>query len=105
VVDQMASYGVALLFVGSARMTDKLMMPLWDCVTYALYCLLFEAFFQRTPGKWITGCHVVSETGERASFGQLVTRTLCRFVPFDGLSFAFGGNWHDRWSGTRVIDD
>jgi uncharacterized RDD family membrane protein YckC len=71
------------------------------------YHFIFEATLGRTPGKFLTGTRVVSSNGARASIGQILGRTLARFVPFEPLSFLFGGNppsgWHDKWSNTRVV--
>ena len=64
-----------------------------------------EALFGRTLGKLITGTRVVSETGEPATFRQVVLRTLSRMVPFEPFSCLSDPpvGWHDRWSGTRVV--
>lgn len=71
------------------------------------YHFIFEATLGRTPAKFLTGTRVVSASGARATTGQILGRTLARFVPFEPLSFLFGGNppngWHDKWSNTRVV--
>ncbi|WP_462319563.1 hypothetical protein [Marinilabilia sp.] len=48
---------------------------------------------------------MVTETGESPGFRTILIRSLCRFIPFDALSFLGGeeSGWHDRISGTRVI--
>jgi uncharacterized RDD family membrane protein YckC len=69
------------------------------------YYLFFEGTFGATPGKMITKTRVVRFDGDKPRFGQIVGRTLSRFVPFEPFSF-FSNNsqgWHDRWSGTRVV--
>jgi uncharacterized RDD family membrane protein YckC len=71
------------------------------------YFIVFEGFFARTPGKWLTKTRVVTLAGDRPSFGQILGRTLARMVPFEPFSF-LGRNrrgWHDRWSNTRVVRD
>lgn len=72
------------------------------------YHLIFEALFQRTVGKMLTGTKVVSVDGGKASFRALLGRTLARYIPFEPLSFLFYGSyptkgWHDRLSGTLVV--
>jgi uncharacterized RDD family membrane protein YckC len=71
------------------------------------YHFLFEVTLGRTPGKFLTGTRVVSADGGRATAGQILGRTLARYVPFEPFSFLFGGNppsgWHDKWSNTRVV--
>jgi uncharacterized RDD family membrane protein YckC len=86
-MSDLQSYGVA--YVGSL-----------------VYFTLFEYLFGRTPAKWITGTKVVTHTGGKPDFMKVILRTLYRIVPFEPFSF-LGGNtsgWHDRWSGTLVVD-
>ena len=71
------------------------------------FYLLFEGLFGRTPGKWITGCLVVNQkTYQKAGFGQIALRCLCRMIPFEHFSFfrTEPGGWHDSLSKTRTID-
>lgn len=78
---------------------------LFTIVFQYLYYFLFEAIWQRTPAKFITGTKVVTSSGEKPSIGTIAIRTIIRLVPFDAFSFLglkmYG--WHDRWSGTYVI--
>ena len=72
------------------------------------YHLVFEAIWQRTIGKMITGTKVVSYDGGKPSFLALLGRTLARYIPFEPLSFLFDGaystrGWHDRLSRTLVV--
>lgn len=69
------------------------------------YHVVLEGTTGRTIGKLVTGTRVVNEAGGKPTFGQIVIRSLARFVPFEPFSF-FGASprgWHDRWSKTRVI--
>jgi uncharacterized RDD family membrane protein YckC len=70
------------------------------------YYIYFETLFSITPGKWITGTRVVTTAGTKPSFGVIFKRTLCRMVPFEAFSFLGESSqgWHDRWSGTLVVD-
>jgi uncharacterized RDD family membrane protein YckC len=80
-----------------------------DLVEFVLALMLCyvlpEWLFGRTLGKLVTGTKVVSLDRGRPSFLRIVLRTLIRFVPFEPLSFVFGGltGWHDDWSRTRVV--
>lgn len=74
-----------------------------------IYYVAFEALFQRTPGKFITGTRVIMEDGSKPDLGTIVKRTLIRFVPFEVISIYTGQDihnrgtlWHDRWTSTRV---
>jgi len=74
------------------------------------YYFIFEAAFQKTPGKFITGTKVIMEDGSKPDIGTITKRTLVRFVPFEAISMYTGkvpknkGTWwHDRWTTTRVV--
>lgn len=71
---------------------------------YFFYYLFFESVWARTPAKLIFRTYVVDEAGRKPPFGQIVKRTLCRFIPFEPLSFLWGDlGWHDSISKTRVV--
>lgn len=73
-----------------------------------LYFTIFEGFTGRTPAKYLTQTKVVTADGSEPSFGTIFVRSLCRFIPFDAVSFVFAGvgcGWHDRLSETAVIKD
>lgn len=75
-----------------------------------LYYFGFEAAFQKTPGKFITGTKVIMADGEKPGLGSIAKRTLIRLVPFEVISMYTGKSlsekgtwWHDRWAATRVV--
>lgn len=68
-----------------------------------LYYGFFEGIWQRTPGKFILGTVVVNAAGEKPSFGQILGRTLCRFIPFEAFSFFGQEGWHDSIPKTKVV--
>jgi len=74
-------------------------------VVLSSYYITFETIFGQTPGKMITGTKVVTETGEKPRLETIMTRTLCRFIPFEAFSFLGPGaiGWHDSLSKTRVV--
>lgn len=71
-----------------------------------IYFLTFESITGRTIAKYITKTKVVDLTGKRPTFGAILTRTFCRFIPFEAFSFLSSDNtgWHDRFSDTRVVE-
>ncbi len=70
-----------------------------------LYYFLMEAYMGgRTLGKMVTGSVVVNKNGEMATPANIAGRTLCRFIPFDNVSFIFTRGWHDSISDTYVVD-
>lgn len=72
-------------------------------VVYFLYETLLEVLTGRTMGKWLTGTLVVSRDNTLPTPGQIVLRNLCRFIPFEELSFLGGTGWHDAISRTKVV--
>ena len=72
------------------------------------YFLLTETIWGKTIGKIITKTRVVMLDGTKPNFWRITLRTICRFLPFDPLSFVFSRSprgWHDRFSGTIVVND
>ena len=74
---------------------------------YASYYILLEGIFGLTIGKLITGTRVVRVSdNQKAGFGTIIGRSLCRLIPFEVFSFfrSAPGGWHDSLSNTRTID-
>ncbi len=107
---------VVLLAVVSAAISSVLRItffepPGWVFWIFGIglwigYFVLFEAVWQKTLGKMITGTRVVTIAGEPPSARQIVGRSIVRLVPFEALSFLAKHpvGWHDALSGTRVVD-
>jgi len=77
-------------------------------VSLAIFYALSETFLNgKTLGKYITKTRVVTETGEKPTFEQILGRSFSRAVPFDAFSFLNdeASGWHDKWSGTIVVKD
>lgn len=109
-----ASYVIiALIFINSGlfgeglQNTDSsLEFAIIEIPFLILYYLLFESLFHATPGKFITNCIVVNDSGKRAPFSQILGRTFCRLIPFDAFTF-FGDpsrGWHDSIPNTYVVE-
>ncbi len=69
-----------------------------------MYYTLTEGFFGRSVGKFITGTVVVDENGVKINLGSALKRSLCRLIPFDGLSFFGSRGWHDSITETYVVE-
>ena len=70
------------------------------------YHSLMEIKFQKTIGKYITKTRVVKLNGEKPESSDIISRTFCRLIPFDRISFLFMKNGiHDFLSKTKVIKD
>lgn len=74
-------------------------------IIYFIYYLTFEAITGRTLAKYITKTKVVTTNGENPDFQTILSRSLCRLIPFDQLSFldSVNSGWHDKLSKTKVI--
>ena len=78
-------------------------------VTLAYYVVM-EMTTGKTVGKMVMKTRVVNESGGKASLGQIFGRSLCRFIPFEFISFFFGDSkrptgWHDSIPKTQVVED
>lgn len=74
-------------------------------MNYFCYYVIMEDAWGRTFGKFITGTIVVDIDGFKPSSSQIIGRSIARFVPFDGFTFAKNTwpRWHDIWSNTIVV--
>ena len=74
--------------------------------TFITYYAILEIKFQKTVGKFLTKTKVVKMNGEKPENGDIITRTFCRLIPFDRISFLFVKNGiHDYLSKTKVVKD
>lgn len=83
---------------------DEDVAKLISFLLFIVYYTLFEAFTGKTVGKYITNTCVINKEGKTPSLSNCIGRTLCRFIPFDSISYLFAGDWHDKISSTRVIN-
>jgi uncharacterized RDD family membrane protein YckC len=76
-----------------------------DLLLYPLYYIIFEFFYQWTPGKFITGTIVIDDYGNKPDIQSIILRTFIRFVPFEPFSCLDekSWGWHDKWTKTYVI--
>lgn len=70
-----------------------------------LYYFVSEAVTYRTLGKVVTRTKVVNRHGYTPTTGQVFGRSLCRFIPFEAITFLGSPHrgWHDRLSKTHVV--
>jgi uncharacterized RDD family membrane protein YckC len=101
---------IAILILGKGFFSNYWNGFLLAMLMQFLYYLGFEAAFQRTPGKFITGTKVIMLDGSKPDIGTITKRTLIRLVPFEVISMYTGKSlqekgtwWHDRWAATRVV--
>jgi uncharacterized RDD family membrane protein YckC len=74
--------------------------------TFFAYYAIMEIKFQKTIGKFITKTKVVKIDGNKPAVSEILIRTICRLIPFDGISYLFVKNGlHDYLSKTKVIKD
>jgi uncharacterized RDD family membrane protein YckC len=82
---------------------------IWDfliLIVFFGYYTLFEFYFQRTIGKYLTGSLVVNEYGDTPDFKTICLRTIIRIIPLNPYSFFWTDDhrfWHDTWTKTFVV--
>lgn len=91
--------GLGAIYIGFFSISTFFMLM------YPLYYFLFEYFFQKTPGKFLTKTKVIDIYGNRPEIGPLILRSIIRMVPFEPLSCLSDRGWHDKWSDTFVVSD
>ena len=64
--------------------------------------VFLEKNLSQTFGKFLLK-GVVKGKGENPTWREVLLRTFSRLIPFNEISFLFGGNWHDRISKTSVV--
>src|SRR6476660_5766216 len=70
-----------------------------------LYYILFESIFSRTPGKWLSLSKVVNKNGKKASFLQILLRSIARLTIIDCFFIPFLDKpLHDYLSKTEVVE-
>ena len=76
-----------------------------NMIAFISYYTVFEAATKgRTIGKLVTGSIAVTDSGNQLTFKIALLRSLCRLIPFEPLSAAFGDRpWHDSITKTTVI--
>ena len=69
------------------------------------YFAVLESATGQTIGKMITNTQVVTEKGEKISFGTALGRTVARIIPFEAFSFLGSEprGWHDTLTRTKVV--
>lgn len=73
---------------------------------YVMFYALFEHFFGKTPGKFLTKTKVVKKDGSKPTFCNILGRNAARLIPLDSLSYLFSNRgWHDQISDTYVVMD
>jgi uncharacterized RDD family membrane protein YckC len=74
-------------------------------ILYIFYYTIFEYFFQKTPGKFITKTIIINELAEKPSLDQILLRTILRFIPLEPYTCINGRGFHDSWADTFVVPD
>ena len=120
-IDQIALYIIVTAFVflwaltaeynESLYLEDESQLDLMSYVigwgTTLLFYTLMEGLLKgKTLGKYITRTRALDEHGELLTFSKAFIRSLCRFIPFDALTFlGEKSGLHDRLSKTMVVED
>lgn len=91
--------------VDEISIDQDLFLQIGFLLFYLVWQTLFEALTGKTVLKFITKTHVVNMDGSKPTFKTIMLRNLCRFIPFNALSFLGNRGWHDSVSKTQVVMD
>jgi uncharacterized RDD family membrane protein YckC len=80
-------------------------ITVYSVLIMILYYGLTEMYFSRTLAKYFTKTIVVQIDGTKPDNKMILKRTLCRFIPFEFVSFlgSVPRGWHDTFSKTYVV--
>lgn len=70
-----------------------------------IYYPIFEILFGSTPAKFLTESRVITIRTENPGASTIFTRTLCRNIPFDSISFFWKTGWHDSLAYSYVVKE
>jgi hypothetical protein len=84
---------------------EKTLIALAMVLCRMIYYMVFESLLSSTPAKYLTESRIVNFNGTSIKSPEAITRTACRFVPFEPLSFFGASGWHDLWSKTAVVKE
>jgi hypothetical protein len=68
-----------------------------------LYYFFTEYFLLRTPAKYLTSCIVLNYNSEKSNIYEIISRTICRKIPFEPFSYFMKEGLHDSISKTNVF--
>jgi uncharacterized RDD family membrane protein YckC len=85
---------------------SRLMGFFFNFIAGMIYFVTLESLTGRSVAKFITKTKVVDVNGNKPAFGVVLLRSLCRFIPFEALSFLGSdvSGWHDTISKTTVVN-
>lgn len=100
--DYLDNYELSQFFI-NLSFIEKLII---DSIIIVFYYFIFESLTFISLGKYVTNTKVIMNNGDAPTPKDVLIRSLCRIIPFDGLSFlgTNGKGWHDSISKTYVVD-
>ncbi len=112
-IDSIAYYIIFGVIISTLNMSGNLALgDNWggtglSFACYIVYYVVMESLFGKTLGKYVTKTKVLMKDGSDPDFMHIVGRTFARFIPFEVFSFfgAYPIGWHDRLSGTVVVEE
>jgi uncharacterized RDD family membrane protein YckC len=85
ILDNLLAMVAAFLAVAALKSDSAYLAGGALCLTYLGYFFLSEAFWSRTPGKFLQGLMVVDPSGGRCGWRRALLRTLLRVVEANPL--------------------
>ena len=85
IIDNLIATIVAFFFVALFKSQGSVVSVIILCLSYLSYYLMFEAFWSRTPGKFIQGLEVRKLDGSKCDMEAALIRTGLRVLEADPL--------------------
>lgn len=100
---------IILMFAGLEGLLGLASGYLYGWLIYFAYYFGQETIWGVTIGKRIMKTRILHKDGRQADLGEVVIRTICRFIPFEALSFLGQSGrpigWHDKLANTIVVTE
>ncbi|WP_291075844.1 MULTISPECIES: RDD family protein [unclassified Empedobacter] len=97
--------GVVAVMMNFQLPESNLIYNIIAAIVLVFYYFLIESITKgRSLGKFITGTKVVMIDGSTPTTKDYFTRSICRIIPFDVLTFLGENGWHDKISKTTVVN-
>jgi uncharacterized RDD family membrane protein YckC len=84
-VDNTLAIVLSLIVAGTVNSLGNFVVVAALSLTYLMYFFVFEAWWSRTPGKYLFGLWVCQTDGSRCTLSSAVIRTLLRIIEVNPL--------------------
>ncbi|MEA5260408.1 RDD family protein [Arcicella aquatica] len=107
IFDLLLTYGLIFFLILFFKLEDSTLIVFLSLAILIGNYFFLEKIYGKTVAKYLTKTKTVTISGESLTWYHITTRSICRLIPFDGLSILINHKrtWHDYLSETVVVED